>query len=36
MDLVEIGWCAVDLVGMAQGKDNRRSLVNEAMNLLAS
>jgi hypothetical protein len=33
MDLAEIGWGGVDLICLAQDKDNLRSLVNAVMNL---
>jgi hypothetical protein len=33
MDLGEMGWCGVDLIGLAQDKDQWRAVVNVAMNL---
>jgi hypothetical protein len=33
MDLSEIGWGSVDLIGLAQGRDKWRALVNAVMNL---
>jgi hypothetical protein len=33
MDLLEIGWGAVDWIGLAQDKDKWRALVNAVMNL---
>jgi hypothetical protein len=33
MDLREIGWDGVDLVDLAQDRDNWRALVNTVMNL---
>jgi hypothetical protein len=32
-DLREIGWCGVDWIGLAQGMDMWRALVNSVMNL---
>jgi hypothetical protein len=34
MDLVEIRWGGVDLIGLAQDKEKWRALVNAVMNLL--
>jgi hypothetical protein len=36
MDLVGIGWGHVDWVGLAQGKEKWRALVNAAMNFRVS
>jgi hypothetical protein len=33
MDLTEIGWDGVDSIAMAQDRDQRRALVNTALNL---
>jgi hypothetical protein len=33
MDLLEIGWGGVDLIGLAQDRDKWRALVNAVMNL---
>jgi hypothetical protein len=33
MDLGEIGWDGMDLINLAQNRDQRRALVNTAMNL---
>jgi hypothetical protein len=33
MDLVEVGWGDVDLIGLAQDMDRWRALVNSALNL---
>jgi hypothetical protein len=33
MDLLEIGWDDVDWIGLAQGRDMRRALVNVVMKL---
>jgi hypothetical protein len=33
MDLSEIGWDGVDLIGLAQDRDKCRALVNAVMNL---
>jgi hypothetical protein len=33
MDLAEIGWGGVDLIGLAPGKDKNRAVVNAVMNL---
>jgi hypothetical protein len=33
MDLREIGWDGVDWINLAQGRDQRRALVNTLMNL---
>jgi hypothetical protein len=33
MDLVEVGWCDVDWIGLAQDRDKWRALVNVVMNL---
>jgi hypothetical protein len=33
MDLLEIGWGGVDWIGLAQGRDRWRALVNAVMNL---
>jgi hypothetical protein len=33
MDLVEVGWANVDWIGMAQGRDRWRALVNSVLNL---
>jgi hypothetical protein len=33
MDLVEVGWCDVDWIGLAQDKDRWRALVNSVLNL---
>jgi hypothetical protein len=33
MNLVEIGWCAVDWIGLAEDRDKWRALVNVVMNL---
>jgi hypothetical protein len=35
MDLLEIGWCGVDYIGLAQDRDKWRALVNAVMNLRA-
>jgi hypothetical protein len=35
MDLLEIGWGAVDSTGLAQDRDKWRALVNAVMNLRA-
>jgi hypothetical protein len=32
-DLLEIGWCGVDWIGLAQDRYRRRALVNSVMNL---
>jgi hypothetical protein len=34
MDLLEIGWGDVGLIGLAQDRDKWRALVNAVMNLL--
>jgi hypothetical protein len=34
MDLLEIGWGGVDLIGLAQDRYRWRALVNAGMNLL--
>jgi hypothetical protein len=34
MDLAEIGWGAVDWIGLAQDRDKRRAIVNAVMNIL--
>jgi hypothetical protein len=34
MDLREIGWDGLDLIDLAQGRDQWRALVNTVMNLL--
>jgi hypothetical protein len=36
MDLGEIGWIDVDLIGLAQDRDRCRVLVNAVMNLRVS
>jgi hypothetical protein len=33
MDLIDIGWGGVDCIGLAQGRDKWKALVNEVMNL---
>jgi hypothetical protein len=33
MDLLEIGWGAVDWIGLAQDRDKWRAVLNEVMNL---
>jgi hypothetical protein len=33
MDVLEIGWGAVDWIGLAQDRDKWRALVNVVMNL---
>jgi hypothetical protein len=33
MDLLEIGWCGVDWIGLAQDRDKWRALVDAVMNL---
>jgi hypothetical protein len=33
MDLGEIGWGGVDWIGLSQGRDKWRALVNSVMNL---
>jgi hypothetical protein len=33
MDLVEVGWGAVDRIGLAQDTDKWRALVNSVLNL---
>jgi hypothetical protein len=33
MDLLDFGWCSVDWIGVAQDRDEWRSLVNSVMNL---
>jgi hypothetical protein len=33
MDLVEVGWSDVDLIGLAQDRDRWRALVNSVLNL---
>jgi hypothetical protein len=33
IDLLEIGWSGVDLIGLAQDRDKWRALVNAVMNL---
>jgi hypothetical protein len=33
MDLVEVGWCDVDWIGLAQDRDRWRALVNAVLNL---
>jgi hypothetical protein len=33
MDLIEIGWGGMDLFDLDQDRDQRRALVNTAMNL---
>jgi hypothetical protein len=33
MDLGEVGWGDVDLIGLAKGRDKWRALVNSALNL---
>jgi hypothetical protein len=33
MDLLEISWDGVDWIGLAQDKDNWRTIVNAVMNL---
>jgi hypothetical protein len=35
MDLVEVGWCDVDCIGLAQDRDNWTALVNSVLNLRA-
>jgi hypothetical protein len=34
MDLLEIGWGGVDLIGLTQDRDKWRALVNAVMSLL--
>jgi hypothetical protein len=34
MDLVQIGWGVVEWIGLAQGRENWRALVNAVMNFL--
>jgi hypothetical protein len=33
MDLVEVGWGDVDLIGLAQDRDRWKALVNSVLNL---
>jgi hypothetical protein len=33
MDLAEVAWGDVDWIGVAQGRDRRRALVNSVLNL---
>jgi hypothetical protein len=33
MNLVEVGWCDVDWIGLAQDRDRWRALVNSELNL---
>jgi hypothetical protein len=33
MDLVEVAWCDVDWIGLAQGRYGWRALVNSVLNL---
>jgi hypothetical protein len=33
MDLVEVGWFAVDWIGLVQDRDRCRALVNSVLNL---
>jgi hypothetical protein len=33
MDLLEVGWIDVDLIGLAQDRDRWRALVNSVLNL---
>jgi hypothetical protein len=33
MNLVEVGWCDVDWIGLAQDRDRWRALVNSILNL---
>jgi hypothetical protein len=33
MDLVEVGWCDVDWIGLAQDRDRWTALVNSVLNL---
>jgi hypothetical protein len=33
IDLTEVGWCDVDLIGLAQDMDRWRALVNPVLNL---
>jgi hypothetical protein len=33
VDLVEVGWGDVDWIGLAQGRDSWRALVNSVLNL---
>jgi hypothetical protein len=34
IDLIEVGWGDVDLIGLAQDRDRWRALVNSVLNLL--
>jgi hypothetical protein len=36
MDLVEVGWCDVDWIGLARERDRWRALVNSVLNLRVS
>jgi predicted small integral membrane protein len=33
MDLVEVGWCHVEWIGLAQDRNRWRALVNSVLNL---
>jgi hypothetical protein len=33
IELVDVGWSDVDLIGLAQHEDRRRALVNSVLNL---
>jgi hypothetical protein len=33
MDLIEVGWCYVDWIGLAQDRNRWRALVNSMFNL---
>jgi hypothetical protein len=34
MDLGKVGWCGVDWIGLAKGRNRWRALVNSVLNLL--